>query len=227
MIYNISLCSSVHTIKEVDYVRPTLEKVWWCTASSAALLSHHEEGGTVLLSVGDWLLSVAQWAVIFLLRPVMVWVMMGKYQIPRLAADEVRERPTSTATIVDFIQKLSAMTWHVSCVVFWAHKIMSCMQSSSTPAQYWGFLKLIIYEPTDPWYSIRHLLFPLCYQFPCSVNWELSVLLQRTIYKCACVVVKAKITTTAERPLLSTGHQVIPTKKPPHIQRQKKNRDFT
>lgn len=117
------------------------------------------------------------------------------------------------------------MTWHVSCVVLWAHKFMSCMQSSSTPAQYWHFLKLINYESTDPWYSIWRLLFPLCHQFPCSVNWELSVLLHRTICECACVVAKAKIMMSAEIPLVSKGHQVIPTRnqKPKQPKKQKKS----
>lgn len=80
----------------------------------------------------------------------------------------------------------SAMICHVSCVAFWAHKIMSCMQSSATPAQYWHFLRLINYESTDPWYSIWHLLFPPYGQFPCSINRELSVLLQRIFCECAC-----------------------------------------
>lgn len=151
--------------------------MWCCTASSVAPWSHHGERGIVLLSVGDWLLSVTEWEVIFLLRPIMIWAIMGENQIPQVAADEVRERPTSTAMIVDFIQKLSAMSWHVSCVVFQAHKIMSCMWSNSTPAQYWCFLKLVNYESTDPWYSMWNLLFPLCHQFSCSVNWELAELL--------------------------------------------------
>lgn len=175
---------------------------------------------TVLLSVGDWLLSVTEWEVIFLLRPITVWVIMGKNQTPRAAADKTRERPTSTA-MMTFIQKHSAVTWHVSCVVFWAHKIMSWMQSSSTPAQYWCFLRLINYESTDPWYSIWHLLFPLFHQFPCSVSWELSVLLQRTICECACVVVKTKIMMSVEMPLAATRHQVTPTKKPKKPQTMK------
>lgn len=70
VIYNISLCNSVHTINKAAYaLRASLEKVGCCSASSAASLSHRGEGGTVLLSVGDWLLSVTEWEVIFLLRP--------------------------------------------------------------------------------------------------------------------------------------------------------------
>lgn len=139
----------------------------------------------VLLSVGDWQLRVTECEVIFLLRPITVWVIMGKNQTPQAAAVEARERPTSTAMIAHFFQKCSAMTWHVSCVAFWTHKILSCTQSSSTPAQYWHFLRLINYESTDPLYSIWHLLFPLCHQLPSSINWELSVLLQRIFHECA------------------------------------------
>lgn len=62
------------------------------------------------------------------------------------------------------------MTWHISCILFQAHKMMSCRQNSSSPAQYWPFLILINYAPTRPRYSIWHLLFPVCHQFPCSIN---------------------------------------------------------
>lgn len=169
-----TLCCSGHAI--LWYIKPLCAALYTPSVKLAMLSDPAEsvmlhslqcspivldgEGGTVL-NVGDWLLSVTEWEVIFPLRPIMVWVTMGKNQIPLEAEDEVREKPTSTAMIVGFLQKRSAMTCHVSCVVFWAHKIMSCMQSSSSPAHYWHFLKLINCESTDPWYSMWHPLFPL------------------------------------------------------------------
>ena len=123
--------------------------------------------------------------------------------------------------------------------------MMSCMQNSSSPAQYWPFLVLIYYASTGPWYSMRHLLFPVChllYQLEivravaennlharvcvcCSEGWGPRFAITRS--KDEHLLLQgagfwfAKIMMNAEISLLSTGHQVIPTtKKPRHTKAQ-------